>query len=242
MGIKDQAKRVAAGASVALATSGLSSCNDNGAVDPLPPPLQCNTVDMGQTLMATATRAGDTINVTVRNMTGFTDGWRVDRVTAGSGATIVSTRLPASQFNPPLELVLRLDSSTVTQASFTVDATIFGLQGESCSVRCTFNLTITPTGVQVSLADADRLPLAARQRAEIILARRNGHVVELHARTPWQGERTESWSVTHGELDASTGPIVHWTMPPAPGIYQVELVIDFSDAGLAFDMLLLEVA
>jgi len=47
MGIKDQAKRIAAGASVAIATSGLSNCNDNGAVDPAPPPLDYVRVSGG---------------------------------------------------------------------------------------------------------------------------------------------------------------------------------------------------
>ncbi len=52
MAIKDVAKRLAAGASVALATSGLSSCKDGGGtvVDPPPPPLQCSLAALGQTL------------------------------------------------------------------------------------------------------------------------------------------------------------------------------------------------
>jgi hypothetical protein len=42
MRLKQRSKKLAAGTSVALATAGLSSCNGNGAVDPPPPPLECN--------------------------------------------------------------------------------------------------------------------------------------------------------------------------------------------------------
>jgi hypothetical protein len=240
MGIKDQARRIAAGASVAVATSGLSSCNDNGAVDPPPPPLECNTVNMGQTLSAGATRDADVVEVTVRNTLGYA-GWRVDRVTALTGATLISTRLPAGSSNDSLGVTLRLESETTTQASFTVEATMIGPANEMCAVTRTFNVTISPTGVQVSLADVDRLPLAARQRAEILLARREGRVVELQAATPYRGDRVVSWAVTDGELDTKTGSTVRWTLPPLPGIYQAELVIDFGDQGLALDTLLLEV-
>ena len=240
MGIKDQARRIAAGASVAVATSGLSSCNDNGAVDPPPPPLQCNTVNMGQTLSASATRDADLVDVTVRNTLGYA-GWRVDRVTALTGATLVSTRLPAGSSNDSLGVRLRLESETTTQATFTVEATMIGPSNEMCAVQRTFVVTISPTGVQVSLADVDRLPLAARQRAEIRMGDRAGRVVELRAATPWLGERVVSWAVTGGDLDAKTGPAVRWTLPVTPGIYQAELVIDFGDEGLALDTLLLEV-
>jgi hypothetical protein len=240
LGIRDQAKRIAAGAGVALATSGLSNCNDQGAVDPPPPPLQCNSVGMGQTLAATATRTADTLDVNVRNTLGSAS-WQVDRVTAVSGATLLATRLPAPRSNESLDITLRLESTTTTQASFTVDATLAGLSNETCTVQRTFIVTISPTGVLVSLADADRLPLAARQRAEIVLAQRDGHVVEMQAKTPWQGDRVTSWFVSDGSLDASSGSTVHWTLPATPGIYQAELVIDFGSDGLAFDMLLLEV-
>jgi hypothetical protein len=240
MGIKDQAKRFAASAGVAIATTGLSNCNDNGAVDPAPPPLQCNTVNTGQTLTASATRSADTVDVTIRNTHAFST-WRVDRVVIVSGATIASTRVPGPGSTDPLGIVLQLNSPTTTLVTFTVEATLFGPAADTCSVQRTFNATISPAGVQVSLADADRLPLAARQRAEIVLANQAENVVELHARTLYQGASDVSWSVTEGELDIQTGPVVRWALPRVPGIYQVELVIDFGDDGLAFDMMLLEV-
>jgi hypothetical protein len=240
MGIKDQTRRIVSGAGFAIATTGLSSCNDSGAVDPPPPPLECNAVNAGQTLSATATLSGDTVDVRIRNDHSWAL-WRVERVVAVSGATILETRVPGADRRDPLDVKLRLDGPATTQASFTVEATMTDYRGDTCAVQRTFDITIADGGVRVTLTDVDPLPLAARQRAEIVLAGRRENVVELHARTPWRGPQDVSWSVTEGELDADRGPIVHWTLPSTPGIYQAELVIDFGNAGLALDMLLLEV-
>jgi hypothetical protein len=238
MGIKDQAKRVAAGASVALATSGLSSCHDNGAVDPLPPPLQCSTVDTGQSLAATATLTGDTVDVRITN--GVPSSWRVDGVSNVSGGTLVSVQVP-EQGAGALTVRFDLGGAQSAEIAFTVTAAITGLSGEVCAVVRTFRVTVSDTGVQVSLRDADDLPLPARQHAEIVLAHREGRVVRLEASTPWEGIRGESWSVSHGSLDTNGGPTVTWTLPAEPGVYQAELVLDFGPDGLAFDTLLLEV-
>jgi hypothetical protein len=239
MGIKDQAKRIAAGASVALATSGLSNCHDNGAVDPPPPPLQCNTVDTGQSLTANATLDADTVEVTVRNVLGY-GNWRVDAVSDVSGATLLSVHLPENATDS-LIVRLRIADENTTQIAFAVAATLTGYSGESCAVTRTFHITLSGDGVQVSLRDADTLPLPARQHAEIAFAWQEGRIVRLEAKTAYDGERLASWSVSHGVLDAERGSAVRWTLPAEPGIYQAELVLDFGADGLAFDTLLLEV-
>ncbi len=243
MGMRRHAKRIAAGASVALATSGLSNCRDGGGggvVDPPPPPLQCNLLDMGQSLAATATRNADTVRVNVGSTLGY-ETWEVNRVAAGSGATLLGTRLPSSHTREHLEVTLRLDSDSTTTASFTIAATLYGPYEEACSLERTFELTFSDGGVQVSLRAAEPLPLAARQRAAIVLAGRAGNVVELVADSEWQGERDLSWAVNAGTLDRNDGPVVRWTLPPDAGIYQAELVVDYAAAGLAIDTLLLEV-
>lgn len=242
MGVKDQARRVAASASVALATSGLSSCHDNGGgvVDPAPPPLQCNDVGMGQSLTATATRAADTLNVVINNTQGGST-WEVDQVGDVVGASLLGIELPAARSYQPLQLTLRLATDTTTQASFSLKATLFGTGDETCAVQRTFHLDISSSGVQISSLNLDMLPLPARQGAEIVLVRHAGRVVELAARTPFEGGHEVSWRVSEGELDAPTGSPVRWTLPAAAGIYQAELVIDFGDAGLAVDVLMLEV-
>jgi hypothetical protein len=240
--IREHAKKVAASASVALATTGLSSCFDNGAVDPLPPPLQCNTVNNGQTLNVTANRTADTVSVTLLNIGGAVNIWRVDRVVALSGATLLSTTPALPAGNQPIGILLKLDTPTTTEARFRVDATFTGVVGETCAVTRTFVLTISATGVQVSSADTDELPLAARQKASILIARQEANMVELVARTPYQGSKDISWSVTEGELDASSGETVRWTLPTTPGMYQAELVVDFGADGIAFDALVIEVS
>src|SRR3954471_2063654 len=50
---------------VAMATLGLSTCSDGGAVDPAPPPLDCTTVGKGQSLSATGTVSGQTLTVSI---------------------------------------------------------------------------------------------------------------------------------------------------------------------------------
>lgn len=235
-----QAAATAAG--VALATSGLSSCHDNGAVDPLPPPLQCNSVSGGQTLTATAQKTADTARVTVRN-TQFDVTWQVLRVGDVTGGTLVDVVLPAAGTRDPLALTIKLASDTTSQASFTVEARLHDTVSPTvCDVRRTFMLTLAAGGIEVAVVNLDRLPLPARQRAEIVLLARDGGTVDLEARTPYQGPRTVAWTVSGGALDGADRERARWTLPMEPGIYQAELVIDYGADGLAVDVMLLEVS
>ncbi len=251
MGIKDVAKRLAAGASVALATSGLSNCKDGGGavLDPPPEPLQCSLASRGQTLTATARRSADTVTVTVSALPAspnvFASAWQVDSITSVVGATLGEVHLPNGGRLAPLT-----DSLTVplvlpgggTRASFTVNARLFGYAplNDVCRVRRTLTIDVTTVGVQVHAAEP-ALPLSARDTAQVVLVARDGRVVELATRTSFAGPLHVSWSVTGGELDVASGSPVHWTLPAQPGIYQAELVIDYGLAGLAIDRLLLEV-
>src|SRR5262245_28685735 len=216
MTIKDQAKKIATGAGVAIATTGLSNCNNGGAVDPLPPALQCNTVNSGQGLVANVTRSADTLNVTVKHNQ-FTSSWRVDSVTVTSGSTLVTTVPPPNNLGA-VRLVLRLASSTTTQVTFGLAATVIGYRGETCSVQRNFTITISPNGVQISSASTDELPLAARQRANIMVTRHEGHTVELSGRRPYIGSHGMSWNVRVGELDGNGGAVVRWTLPREDGV------------------------
>ena len=85
------------------------------------------------------------------------------------------------------------------------------------------------------------LPLSARDSARIALVSREANVVELAAGTTFAGPSDVSWAVSGGKLDATAGSPVRWTLPAEPGIYQAELVIDYGEAGLAIDQLMLEV-
>lgn len=233
MSLKRRSKKLAAGTSVALATAGLSSCNDNGAVDPPPPPLECNTVDNGETLAATATVTGRELRVTIRNAA---DGssWATAAITSVTGGTARAVA-PAE----PLVVVIDLTDDSVTGGAFTLSGTLQGFRNERCAVSRRFTFTIGSSGVVV--ASAWELPLPARQQARIDLVARDGHDVELSASTPFGGAHTITWTVSGGEMVSQDGARMRWRLPSEPGLYQAELAVDYGPRGLSFDTLALEV-
>ena len=234
MGIKDKAMNLAAGAGVALATSGLSSCHDNGGVDPPPPPLECNAVDQGESLTATATVTGTRLEVTIHNNS--YSSWVAVAVTSVVGG---SARPVA--FAEPLMVVIDLADDRVTSGAFTLKGTLRGrVLGNDCAVSRSFTFRLQPDGVVVAFAN--ELPLAARQQARIALVGRDGNEVELEATTPFRGARAITWTVTGGEVVSREGARVRWRLPRAAGLYQAELVIDYGPSGLSFDALALEVS
>jgi hypothetical protein len=232
MGLKRRSKTLAAGTSVALATAGLSSCNDTGGVDPPPPPLECNTVDNGETLTATATLTGTEMRVTIRNSSPST--WASVAVTAVAGGT-------ARPLHPaePLVVVIDLTDATITRGSFSLSGTLEGFGGTRCAVTRSFIFTIGSGGVVV--ASALDLPLPARQQARITVRAREGHDVDLEASTPFGGAHTIAWTVTGGEIVSQDGASLRWRLPSEVGLYQAELVVDYGPRGLSLDTLVLEV-
>ena len=245
MGLQDKAKKAAsAAASVAVATTGLSSCHDNGAVDPLPPPLECNTVDIGQSLVASAERNGDTLTVHITNDAPF-GVWKSAQVTDPVGATVASVELPREGTRDTLVATFTLLSASTMSGSFTVSGELMGLEGNVnvCAFSRTFTFTVGDSGVTVTLLLKDFLPLSARQRAEIVMIRRDGRVVDLKARTDYQGRWEAEWQVTSGSLEtvSQEDQTMRWRLPEGPGIHQVELVMDYGADGMAVDALALEV-
>lgn len=234
MGIKDKARKVAAGASVALATSGLSTCHDNSFGDPPPPPLECNTVDQGESLTVTATRTGPELQVAIRNDS--PSSWSAAAITSVVGGTARPVSLPAE----PLMVVIDLTNDSVTEGSFHLSGELRGYGGNRCAVSRTFIFRIQPDDVVV--ASTDPLPLAARQQARIALVGRDGHDVELEATTPFRGAGAITWRVTGGEVVSQEGARLLWRVPQEVGLYQAELVIDYGTSGLSFDTLALEVS
>jgi hypothetical protein len=231
--MRRKTKSLAAGASVALATAGLSSCNDNGAVDPPPPPLSCNTVDEGETLVASGTLSGAALQVTIRDDS--PSSWTAVEVTSVRGGTLAA---PVAA-REPLQFTITLADAGVTSGGFTVRGTVAGFGGTSCAVARAFSFTIS--GPAVTIARADELPLPARQQARIALISREGTEVELEATTPFRGPQTISWFVSAGTVVSRQGARLRWRLPEEPGFYQAEVVIDYGPAGLSLDTLALEV-
>src|SRR5688572_8201030 len=139
-------KATAAATGVAIATSGLTSCNGGGSVDPVPPALECNTVDAGQSLPATATRRADTDTGKVRNTKLFTT-WRVVALTNVMGGTIVSAVFPNPVEGSTLVVTIKLAAAAPTQVSFGIDAEMRSSvqSGPPCAVSRTITVTVTAT-------------------------------------------------------------------------------------------------
>ncbi len=243
MGIKDKARKAAGtAAGVAIATTGLSNCDNGGAVDPLPPALQCNSVDEGQTLVPTATLSGDTVTVEIINQSISDTEWSVVEITDLTGAAIVGIQVLGGASFRPIVLKLKLATAMTTTGSFKLSATLTDrFNGVACPVVRTFTFTISAGAVQIAMRLGDSLPLAARHAAGIVLLGRGDGVVDLEARTPYDGRRTAAWTVSHGTIDTTAANRARWRLPEQPGIYQVQLVVDYGDDGLGFDAITVEV-
>jgi hypothetical protein len=220
---------------VAVATLGLSTCKDGGAVDPAPPPLDCTVVGKGDTLSASGALIGQNLRVTITNQS---DGsWQaiptVSNVVGGTLVDVIND--PANTGAIIVEITL--DSDTTVTGAFTLNGTLTGFEGETCAVTRTFTFSIGDGGVTVALDD--RLPLGSKERASIVVMRREGREVELHA----AGAKTGAvgWTATGGAVDARAHDKVTWRLPEEPGLYQIELLVDRGREGLSVDTLTLEV-
>lgn len=213
----------------AVAMLGFSAC------DPAPPPLDCTTVDKGQTLKAEASLSGQTLTVTIHDDADAT--WTGTPAIVGpiTGATPVSVTFDASG---DLSVVLTIDAGA-TSGTFTLSALVQGFAGPACQVERTFQFTIS-SGGDVTVATADTLPLGAAERATIVVMRREGRDVELHASGATRGA-TVGWTATGGAVDTHAAERVTWRLPEEPGLYQMELLVDRGREGLSVDTLVIEV-
>ena len=242
MGAKDRAAKAAASAaSIAVATSGLSSGCDNGAVDPLPPPLACDSTTGEWTLNAEAAVVSeDTVGVTVRYLGHWE--WSIDSVQMNSGGTITDAVLPqddSSGYGTTMTLRVAFDSGS-TSATFTVYAKAYDYQ-TTCDIVRQFTVTAAGTIASSAQLRLDGLPLPSRQTVMILLVAQEGNTATLEARTGYAGAKTVKWYVSDGSLATDTNGRAAWTLPEARGTYQAQVVADFGDYGVAFDALSVEV-
>lgn len=216
---------------VTVATAGLSTCNCNGAVDPAPPPLVCSEVAGGEELFATAELNGTTMTVTIySNVDGDWQDGSV-KVTDPMGVTVTSVDPTGAHFE------LELASPTTTSGSFIFSGTLEDYVGTICPVTRKYTFTIESSDVMLAIARPP-LPLSHRDVAQILIADRKGHEVELAAQT---GGGRVVWSATGGQVEERGAGKIAWRLPREPGLYQIELVVDHGQSGLSFDTLTLEV-
>jgi hypothetical protein len=120
---------------------------------------------------------------------------------------------------------------------FTLRGTITG-SGKACAFERAFTFEVFRSTVTI----VEALPLRARQEAQIALVGRTDEEVHVEARTSYRGAHRVEWSVSAGEVVARDGARLRWRLPPEPGLYQVELVIDYGDDGFGLDTMTFEVA
>jgi hypothetical protein len=236
MGFGRNARRMASGASVALTTAGLSTCHDNGAVDPPPPPFQCT--DEVRTLESLTEGAAATLKGTELHVTFWGPGgtWESAQVTEVAGGTARPVTLAQ-----PLEVVIDLTDDMVTQGSFKLTGVVQGPNSVVCEVGRTFIFRINFETGTVNIARAEDLPLSRRQPAGIALASRAGREVELVPGKALTGATSVVWTVTGGDILASDSTRLRWRLPVEAGLYQVELIADYGPPGFSHDVLILEV-
>lgn len=246
MGIKRRAKQATA-AGVALATGGLSGCGESVVVDPPPPPLACNTVDQGQSLVAAAERVDRAVTLRVRqspNAPGQSYArWKSADVTDPVAVSVVNVVIGPEGVFEDLLITLLLDSDTTRTASFTLRGVLSGYDGGECQVTRTFTITVDGQSVIVARLEVPShgLPLPSREPAQIVVTEQEGREVRLLAHTHYDGPRRTRWAVTGGTISSEVDDRVSWLLPADPGLYQVRLVVDYGAGGLAVDNVVVEV-
>jgi hypothetical protein len=236
MSVKDMMKV----GGIALATLGLSTCKDNGAVDPAPEPFECPADGAGKDLLADATLKDGLIAVTIR-YSGISDAsWKAaPTVTDVTGATITNEGFDDGS-NYAYRVVLQPDQGVMT-GSFHVTGKLEGYANEGlvdCPVDRVFTFTIS--GGDVTVALRDDLPLGTKARASISIEHHEGQEVHLAATGAVAGA-TLGWTATAGTVEAAANGRARWRLPREPGLYQIELLVDRGREGLHIDTLTLEV-
>lgn len=246
MGLKGKAKRAASTAvGVSLATSGLSNCTNIGGVDPPPPPFQCDDLADGQTLQASAERDSLDLEITIESLA--PGRWLTATVENPVNMQVVNVERTQDGLGPVV-VDFTLDNDSVKTASFDFVGQAedtFGAGG-TCMVTRTFNVQLD--AVTVSLKQAEVFPLEARQPPEIVVLGRTGRQVHLQAQSTFRGPREIAWTATAGTVLDAASPAspaqdrITWQLPDAPGIHQIEVVMDYGRLGIGFDVLRLEVS
>jgi len=246
MSLRRKAKKAAA-TGVVLATGSLSSCGEEIAVDPPPPPLACNTVDQGQSLVATAERVDRALTVMMRQLTDQ-DGqwfaqWKSVEVIEPEGVAVANIVTGPDGAYDAVLITLLLESDATTAASFRLRGVVYGYGGVECTVSRTFTITIDGQNVVVAQRQAPThgLPLASREPAAIVVTGRSEGRIEFRAHTNHRGSHEARWSVTGGTIEPEVGDRASWQPPVEAGLYQVRLVVDYGPDGLAVDNATFEV-
>jgi hypothetical protein len=245
MSLKDLKQTIQVGTTIALATTGLTTCNNNGAVDPAPPPLSCTStaVDRAEELNGNGTvdANGDiTITLTWWSPIDPPPSFQGDfRASAGTGLTVKSSTASVGA-----TVVVALAQGS-TSGTFDISGTVRDHSGATCGIARTYTVSRTGQGITV-VRLSDPLPLFVRDPVTIGVLEHRGSEIELVAETTGRTRERIEWTVSGGalrEVEAESGRVV-WTLPSEPGFYQIELLVRYGDdgrSGIAFNSLAVEV-
>lgn len=242
MALKDLsnlASRLRTGATIAVATASLTTCNKDGAVDPAPPPADCSTPATTQLIGYASQNSDGTLSVSIETQYFGGASFSNTQVTELVGVEIVSAPTSSSG---EIALVLRPSPAGTKSGSFHVTSTLKDAQNKTCGVDKVFTFTIMSGSVQISSRHISALPLDVRYPAAIAMIAQEGSTLTLQAQSGYAGDKQLEWSVTGGVIEAQTGDHLRWQLPEAPGLYQVELVIDYGEGGFAIDHMTFEVS
>lgn len=231
------ASQLRKGATIALATATLTTCNKDGAVDPAPPPSDCNFPST--TELSGYGYKGASGDLVIMLSSSGEAKYSSTMITDLMGATLVSVSPDGSY---QIEVTLRPNPPTALTGTFHVKTTVTDSKMMTCSVEKAFTFTVTSSGVTVRNLRVAQLPLTVRYPASIAMVAHEGHTLELAARTGYRGEHSASWTVNGGVVEDQSGDRLRWRLPDEPGLYQVELVIDYGEGGFAIDHMTFEVA
>lgn len=222
---------------VAIATLGLSTCIDNGAVDPAPEPFECSGNSASKDLSATAeVNAEGRIVVRLFHSGEASATWKsAPKIEDVTSATVASAAFEAE--DQSIYRVVLEPAQGATTGTFHVVGTFTG-DDVDCPVDRVLTFTIDSSGVTV--ARRDDLPLGTRARAAISIERHEGQEVHLAATGAFAGA-TLGWTATAGAVETGADGRARWRLPEAPGLYQIELLVDRGREGLHIDTLTLEV-
>lgn len=238
-----KAKRAAAAAGIGLATTGLSSCTDNGAVDPPPPPFSCSDVSQpSQYRAVVASLTGTDLQVDVQTLHWYSPAlWQNISITNLTNATFDSISVE-SPLAP--RVFLTLDNDQVASVVFDISATLVDPFGSAttCQITRTLTVDIANQTVTVSQNHLPALPLPVLEQPRITVLARTPTHLHLEAQSSVAGSGGEPvWTATAGTITPTGSRRAKWELPPEPGFYQAEVTLDYGDGGVGFDVLAVEV-
>jgi hypothetical protein len=142
---KKQRFAIAFVAVVGVITSINGQCDLGLAVDP--PPLECGSVEDGQSLAVEATLAGMTLTIEITHVDGNAR-WEEDSVAITRPVNVVADASP-SVGRDLVSVSVRLTSEKVTSGGLTFSGTLSNSVGTSCEVTRDFTFTVDGTSVTI---------------------------------------------------------------------------------------------